>query len=464
MAASLDDVIKEITDITEAAKNGTLIDIKALETSLAEQVEAMVALQVKEKLDSRPIRRVPGALLGEDGVKIEKSNRYFKHLLAFEQDGYLKFGQHRITPADLYLAYKLMDKGSTYNPDKIKPPSKDLDAAVKALTSTGVGTGDEFVPTGMAATIWEDIFLATRVADTIMTIPMPTDPFDVPVGIGNIIWRKATQGQPTTPSDPSTNKATLTSTELITEQQWTYTLDEDSIIALMPLMRAEITRSGAEIIDDFIINADSTDAATGNINLDDANPPDDSFFLSSGQDGLRHLWLVDSTGQGVNGGGAALTDAMIVSALGLMDKHAANPSDLVIVGDVQTYLKGFLSSAAGSPGANLLTLDKFGPNAIVLTGQIAAYRGIPVITSASHRLAEADGKLSATAANNTLGSLTIFNRLFWKKGFRRQLLIEMDRDIRSRMMIMVTSMRLAVAARTRTSAQHTAGIRNILVT
>jgi hypothetical protein len=135
-----------------------------------------------------------------------------------------------------------------------------------------------------------------------------------------------------------------------------------------------------------------------------------------------------------------------------------------MIGDVQTYLKGFLSSAAGAPGSNLLTLDKFGPNAILLTGQIAAYRGIPLITSAVHRLAASDGKLdAATPSNNTLGSLTVYNRDFWKKGFRRQLMIEMDRDIRSRMMIMVTSMRLAVAARTRSSAKHTAGMRNILV-
>jgi HK97 family phage major capsid protein len=459
-----DEIMTRLTEIETAVKNNQSIDWEKVKTDFETHHKAYIDAQIQEKLDSKPIRRVPGALIGADGTKIERNNRYHKHLVAFEKDGYLKFGEHRITPADLYLAMKLMQVGSTYYPDKIKPPSKDLEAAVKAMTSTGVGTGDEFVPTDMAEAVWEDIFLATRVADTIMTIPMPTDPFDVPVGIGNITWRKATQGQPTTPSDPSTNKATLTSTELITEQQWTYTLDEDSIIALMPLLRAEITRSGAEIIDDFVINADSTDAATGNINSDDQNPPDDSFYLSNGQDGLRHLWLVDNTSQNVDAGGDALTDVDIVNVLGKLDKYGANPSDLVIVSDVQTYLKGFLSSGTGAPGSNLLTLDKFGPNAILLTGQIAAYRGVPVITSASHRLAASDGKLdAATPSNNTLGSLTVFNRLFWKKGFRRQLMIEMDRDIRSRMMIMVTSMRLAIAARTRTSAQHTAGVRNVLV-
>jgi HK97 family phage major capsid protein len=459
-----DEIITRLTEIENAVKNNQSIDWEKVKTDFEAHHKTYIDEQIKEKLDSQPLRRVPGALIGADGTKIERSNRYHKHLAAFEKDGYLTFGEHKIRPVDLYLAEKLMRFGSEHYPEKVKPPSKDLQAAVKAMTSTGVGTGDEFVPTEMAEDVWMDIFLATRIADTIMTIPMPTDPFDVPVGIGNIVWRKATQGQPTTHSDASTNKATLQSTELITEQQWTYTLDEDSIIALMPLLRQEITRSGAEIIDDFIVNADSTDAATGNINSDDQNPPDDSFYLSEGQDGLRHLWLVDNTGQNVDMGGVALTDAKIVDVLGKLDKYGANPSDLVMVSDVQTYLKGFLSSAAGTPGSNLLTLDKFGPNAILLTGQIAAYRGIPVITSAVHRLAASDGKLdAATPANNTLGSLTVYNRLFWKKGFRRQLLIEMDRDIRARMMIMVTSMRLAIAARTRSSAKHTAGLRNILV-
>jgi HK97 family phage major capsid protein len=459
-----EDIVQRLKTIEEAVKNNQSIDWEQVRKDFEKTHKEYIDAKIQEKLDAKPLRRVPGALIGPDGTKIAQGNRYFKHLHAFEKDGYLKFGEHRIFPVDLFLAHKLMRVGNSFYPDKIKPPSDDLTNAIKAMTSTGVGTGDEFVPTDLADTVWEDIFLATRVADTIMTVPMPTDPFDIPVGIGNITWRKATQGQPTTLSDPSTNKATLTTTELITEQQWSYTLDEDSIIALMPLLRAEITRGGAEIIDDFIVNADSTDAATGNLNSDDQNPPDDSFYLSNGQDGLRHLWLVDNTGQGVNAGGDALADQDILDALGKLGKYAADPSRLVIVSDVNTYIKGFLSSAAGTPGANLLTLDKFGPSAVVLTGQVAAYRGIPVVTSAVHRLAAADGKLdAATPTNNTLGSLTLYHRDFIKKGFRRQLLIEMDRDIRSRMMIMVTSMRLAVAARSRSSATHTAGVRNILV-
>ena len=63
--------------------------------------------------------------------------------------------------------------------------------------------------------------------------------------------------------------------------------------------------------------------------------------------------------------------------MGKMGKYAADPSQLVIVTDVGTYLSGFLGLT------NVVTVDKFGPSAVVLTGQLAAYRGVPIIVSAS---------------------------------------------------------------------------------
>ena len=111
-----------------------------------------------------------------------------------------------------------------------------------------------------------------------------------------------------------------------------------------------------------------------------------------------------------------------------------------------------------------VAVDKFGPDAVVRTGQLAAYRGIPIIVSASHPLAEADGKVSTTAGNNTLGSVSIMNTMMWYAGFRRELLVEVDRDVQKRQWIMVNSLRQAVAAHgTRSTNTHTAGIRNILI-
>ena len=461
MTVSLDDVIKEITDITTAARDGTLVDRDALVKAMEDQIADLVDARVKAKLDAQPLRRVPGALIGPDGTKIATSNRYHKFLAAFERDGHMQWGNQKVQPVDLWLAKQLIDKAHHYNPGQVKAASGDLDAAIKALTSTGAGTGDEYVPLEMANQVWTDMFLAARVAGTLDTVNMPTDPFDLPLGLGAVVWRKGTQNTATTHSDPATAKSTLTTTELMTEQRWSYTLDEDSVVAIMPLLRAELSRSGGEMIDDFLLNADATNAATGNINLDDADPDDDSYYLSAGQDGIRHQWLVDNTAQQINAGGA-LTDADITGALTLMGKYAADPRSVVMVMDVQTYLNGMLATGTGAPGEYVITVDKLGPQAVVSSGQLAAYRGIPLIASSQHRLAQDDGKLNA--ASNTKGSISLYNRLMWKAGFRRQLLIEADREIQNRMLVMVSSFRLAVATRgTRSTNVHTAGIRNITV-
>jgi HK97 family phage major capsid protein len=196
-----------------------------------------------------------------------------------------------------------------------RPASDELENAVKALTSTGAGTGDELVPTNMAAMLWDDFFLASRIVNVMQRINMPTNPFDVPLGLGSVTWRKGTENTATTASDPATAKSTLTATELITEQNWSYTLDEDAAVAMAPAIRARLAQSGAEVMDAFALNADATNAATGNINLDDADPDDASYYLSAGQDGLRHAWIVDNTGMTVAAGGDALDAADITGAL-----------------------------------------------------------------------------------------------------------------------------------------------------
>lgn len=462
--ATLDDVIKEITDITEAARSGALVDKDALVAAMTDQVNALVDQRVREKIDSRPVRRVPGALIGPDGTEIKGDNRYHKMLADFSKDGEHRFGNQKMQPVDLWLAHALLRKASHYNPAQVKGPSAHLEAAIKALTSTGAGTGDEYVPTDMADQVWMDMFLSARVAGTIDNVNMPTDPFDLPLGLGPVTWRKGTQVTATTHSDPATAKSTLTTTELVTEQRWSYTLDEDSVVAIMPLLREELIRSGGEMIDDFLLNADATSAATGNINSDDQAPAADAYYLTDGQDGIRHQWIVDNTAQDIDAGGA-LTDADITGALALMGKYAADPRNVAMVMDVETYLNGILATGTGAPGEHVITLDKLGPNAVVLAGQLGAYRGIPLLASSQHRRTEADAKLSgATPANNVKGSITIYNRMMWKAGFRRQLLIEADREIQNRMMIMVSSFRVAAAARgTRSTNTHTAGIRNITV-
>lgn len=462
MEPTLENVLAEMAKIQVMIKDHqadpATIDMTALTAQFEGQMAAMVEKQVAEKLAAAPARRIPGGYVGAQEYPVQKGNRYFHMMKGFAQDGEYRIGTTKAKPIDIWLAHNLLTKAHALAPERAPLPSDDLEQALKAMDSTTATAGDELVPTNMADMLWQDFFLSSRVVGSLITIPMPSNPYDVPLGLGDPTWHKGSENTAVTASNMATAKATLTATELATEQNWSYTLEEDSIVAVMPAMREVLLRSGAETMDAFALNADATNAATGNINLDDADPADTKYYLSEGQDGIRHQWIVDNTAQTVNAGGDALIDGDVTSALALMGKYAADPTNCRIFTDVATYLKGFLNLDG------VLTIDKFGPSAVLLTGQLAAYRGIPVIVSASHPLAEADGKVSTTAGNNTLGSISITNRLMWYLGFRRELMIEVFRDVSKRELVMVTSFREAIGTRgTRATNTHTAGIRNILV-
>ena len=480
MAATLDELNEKIAKLTNAIQEKsaagqdpkTTLKWDDIKKDFEAEVNSLVEKQVQAKLDAAPQRRgVAGdPILSPEAAELLKGNRYAKMVRGFERDGIHKSAGITLKPVDLAIAALMMDsqvkryRAGMDMGDAPKPMSSDLKAALKAMDSTTANAGDELVPTNLMPQLWEDFFLASKVVSLFPRVAMPTNPFDVPIGLGAVTWRKGAQNSATTQSNPNTNKVTLTATELVTEQAWSYTLEEDAVIAMAPAIRARLAQSGAEIMDDFAINADSTVTATGNINLDDATPASDAYYVSDGQDGIRHQYLVDNSGGvGVDENGA-LEDATIIGELADMGKYAADPMNLAFICDVSTYLAGFLSAASGAPGANVITMDKFGAGALVMTGQLASYRGIPIVVSASMPLTEADGKVSATGSNNAKGQIAIVNRSMWNIGFRRNLLIETDRDIQRRQYIMVTSLREAIGAwGTRSSNLHTGGIYNITV-
>lgn len=426
--------LKEV--VANAGKDTAVLDYDKLGKAIADNTA-----KVKS---NEPVRK--GEAVGHAGVEANGSAK----IVGGKYDG--------MTYNELEFVDWFLGKAAAVSPGKVGKASKGLKELLtqKALSSTGSGTGDEFVPTSLAGELWNDMFLDSRVASQFSRITMATDPYEVPIGWGDPTWRKGTQSTATTASDPATAKATFTSTEQVLEIDWSYDLDEDAVIAALPTLRDMVGRSGGEQIDKFMLNADSTNTATGNINLDDADPADDSYYLSAGQDGLRHLWIVDNTGQG-SSAGAALDHDKWVAGLVKLGKYAADPSRLVAFCDPVTAIR--ITNLT-----NVLTVDKFGPSATILNGQLASYAGVPIVVTPAQSLTEADGKVSTTAASNTKGQVTIAHRDMWRVGFKRDMLMEMYRDVQKRQLILVASFRIAVGARgTRSAATHTAGIYNITV-
>ncbi len=461
----VEDLTREIAELTATvkehneSKDRATIETPDLAETLTKLLDERDAAKAKEAVaNDEPERKgVIASPVNGGGVLPNYSGDVpgFGHAgKGVIQEG--KFAGH--TEEDLMFVNWMLEKAHSYEPVRVKYPSKELQQyRTKALTATGAGSGDEYVPTGMAAQLWQDFFLQSKIVSAIGPMVQPTDPFDMPVGWGQTTWFKGTANTAVTATDPTTAKSTLTSTEQVTEFNWSYDLDEDSIIAILPTLRAEVSRDGAEQMDKFVLNADATNAGTGNINLDDADPDDDSYYLSNGQDGIRHQYIVDDTGQSADIS-AALTDALLRAGIAKLEKYGADIDRLVMVTDAQTYLNNMLGLS------NVVTVDKYGPTATVLTGELSKYSGISIIVSGAMARAEDDGKVSTTGSNNDEGQIAIFHRDMWKVAFKRQLTIELDRNVQKRQFLMVISFRIAVAARpTRSDVKHTAGVHGIVL-
>ena len=336
---------------------------------------------------------------------------------------------------------------------------RDWDVRLKAaLDSVTAGRGDELVPTGMAARLWDDVHQETRVASLFNRIEMPTNPFDIPLQLGDVNWYPGSENTAVTESAPKTGKQTLTAHELVAEVPWSLTLDEDAVFAVLPEVRRTLVRNAAEVIDDVLLNADRT--GTNGINSDGAtitaSTAGKAQFLI-GFDGLLHLTLIDNPGQSVTHGNA-ITTGTYLNLLKKLGKYGVSASDTVYVTDIATFV-----SSLGL--ASVETVDKLGPKATLLTGQLGTVYGHPLVVSGQMRLADSDGKVTNGGNTHDRGRLLAVNTSQWRVGFRRNLMIETERDIQKRQNVMVVSMRLAFAERSgdRSNAEHTALAYNIEV-
>ena len=321
----------------------------------------------------------------------------------------------------------------------------------RAMDSTTASAGDELVGREEARQLWADVNVETAVASLFETVTMPSNPFDIPLQLGDVNWYPGTANVAVSSTNLSTAKQTLTAYELVGMVPWAYELDEDAVIAMMAEVRATLLRNSAQVLDDIVLNADTS--LTGNINHDGtaltATTAGHAHYLV-GFDGLVHLPLVDNTAMR-NDHSAAVSADMFNELRRKLGKYGLRPSELAFVTDVNTFI-------AVQSITEFQTVDKLGPNATLLTGQLGSVEGVPVVVSEQMALADADGKVTAAGNVASTGRLLLVNRTQWRKGFKRELVIETERDVQRRQNVMVVSMRVAFAERSgsRTSAAHTA--------
>lgn len=309
---------------------------------------------------------------------------------------------------------------------------EDLHAFGKAMDTLTGGAGAEWVPTALSPDLAERVSLALKVASLHPRITMPTDPFKIPrMTAGSQAYLKS-ENQEVSASQPATGQASLDAKTLAVLVPVSYELEEDSVFALLPVIKRDLVRAIASGIETAIINGDTT---TPHLDADVVSASD----VRKAWKGYRKLASVSLDF------GGTLTVEKLRTLRGLMRLYAVDPSDLAWVVSVKGYLQLLsLKDDAGNPV--VMTVDKYGPQATLLTGELGRLDGIPVIVSEFVRDdLNASGVYDGVTTNKTI--VLLVYRPGFVVGERRVITVESTRDIRTGTLQVVASARIGFVDR-----------------
>ncbi len=211
---------------------------------------------------------------------------------------------------------------------------------------------------------------------------------------------------------------------------------EDSAFAIIPALSRQIAQDLEDAFEDAMINGDTNATHQDDI----ANWNIRERWGASGLGGSsdhRRLFLgmraasFDKSST-VDIGGTAMSFAEFMSVVSQLGELAVG--NKVCVVSPEALVANFLQLE------QVVTLEKFGAQATVLTGQLASLAGIPIVMS---RFMSSDMNAAGLYDNATKDKtgFLVFNTDSWYQYVRRQITIESDKDITTGAIQLVSTMR-----------------------
>jgi HK97 family phage major capsid protein len=287
---------------------------------------------------------------------------------------------------------------------------------VKAFGSTTGGAGDEWVPTGMASSFVEEYELQREVVAKLRQMNLPTAPFDLPVQ--NAVTEARIQAENTALADSNfgTAKITFTPTKLSEFYILPEELNEDSAPAILQLARSEVVEAQSRAYEQAVINGD--DSGTHQDNDTDGGS---AILAAKAWKGLRKLGI--AAGNTTDFGGAT-TQALMRTLRKDMGKYGVNPKELMWLVSPSVYNQMLAF-------ADVVTMEKYGPHATVISGSLAAFDGIPIYISEYVRDDLADTGVNTVGGPNTFGTVLLVNHRRCWFGTRRPIHTKVIMDLPS---------------------------------
>lgn len=293
----------------------------------------------------------------------------------------------------------------------------DLLARVKAFGTGVTNGGAEYIETAISASYIDEYLLEKKVANTFQEIPMPTNPFKLPIVQEGTVARIVAEGTNATDASFTTDAMTFDAANKLVElYNLPEELNEDSAVAFLSLGREKVLQSQLSALETAIINGDTTGTHM------DSNVTAASDARKAWK-GLRKLALANSANGSVVDFGGAVSDTKVDEMLAASGKFGINPREALFIVSSQIYHQ----MAALD---KVTTVDNFGPMATILTGLLAAYRGRGIITS-EYVWENLNASGVYDGITMTKGTMLLVNKTRFFLGRRRPIRIRVAMDARA---------------------------------
>lgn len=446
---SVDDIVKGLTEVIDTKLNDAVSKIKTTEDNkLTEKTDAEVLSTGAERLNDEIEKRVEAALekrAQQDAITAaeatEKSEKAEAAKVLEDLHAEIKEKGEEIA-AIKASKMSFSDKGGAGPTNTEKENAFFLSKLLnKPISETKYGklmmekagsAGNDHIPTAE----WEDTFSTSILSEvrqqlliaplfqnlqmTALTHHLPVQT-DTAGGIGYWVHRGSFGGQAAANTTSAgveqtsaTTEQTLIAQKLATHEYLIDEEEEDAILVVLPMIRANLVRALARTWDIGLISGQN---AAGN-NNSDADP----IF---GLDKMASDYTAGARTQAVAGPGDPLTIAFMQQARAKLGKWGIMPNELVyVVGNTGYY------EILEDP--DFRTMDMVGENATILRGQIGAVNGSPVIVS---------GEMPAKAAGAP--ACLVVRKQNFVTGELRGLKLDRDREVLAQRELFVASRRVA---------------------
>ena len=389
------DLLKQVHDLTEQIraleqKHAQKLEQSGEDRERADRLTEAVRDLSRQLVSRQEARKSEFPAVDVDRVRYETGGRGREWLDTLHRepthDSDLKAFQKAADNA--YIVHALLSCKGPVDPRGLDV-TRRLRAAMQipqikadAVDVADIGTpGDGWYPVGFSASLNEDVRLARRVAALHDRVQMPSDPFKLPIegddaNVYVVAERTGSEDYVTAANlIKATTPVNMTNLTLQTKKVGSRLVtsaeaDEASIIALLPYFRRKIVNAMRDAEEDATINGDTDVGTTAASDLDMQSAASDHH--RSGWNGYREL-IADNSLPAIDANLTLdLSDLRTVRAN--MGKYAVTTGDVVWVTGAVGYNK-----IVALPETT--TVDKYGPRATVITGEVARIDGIPIVLS-----------------------------------------------------------------------------------